>query len=69
MADHAFALLERVIVPEFYDRDPRGIPLAWVAGIKRSLASLAWQVSSAPMLDAYQQMYREAARGTATAAP
>jgi starch phosphorylase len=64
MAENAFELLEQVIVPEFYDRDPGGIPRRWVAGIKRSLASLGWQVSSAPMVRAYERLYREAARAS-----
>src|SRR5439155_10783998 len=41
MADDAFRLLEDVVVPEFYDRDAQGVPRRWVAGIKRSLATLA----------------------------
>jgi len=59
MAENAFGVLERSVVPEFYDRDPDGVPRRWVAGIKRSLASLARQVGSGPMMRAYQQMYRE----------
>jgi glycogen phosphorylase len=59
MAENAFGVLETSVVPEFYDRDPDGVPRRWVAGIKRSLASLAWQVGSGPMMRAYQQTYRE----------
>jgi len=62
MADSAFGLLEGVVVPEFYDRDPDGVPRRWVAGVKRSLASLAWQVGSRPMMRAYARAYRDAAR-------
>jgi starch phosphorylase len=59
IAAAAFDLLERTVVPEFYDRDPDGLPRRWLAGIKRSLASLAWQVSSAPMMRAYERIYRD----------
>jgi glycogen phosphorylase len=59
MADNAFAVLEQSVTPEFYDRGEDGVPRRWVAGIKRSLASLGWRVGSAPMMHAYQQMYRE----------
>jgi starch phosphorylase len=62
MADSAFDLLERTVLPEFYDRDPDGVPRRWVAGIRRSLASLAWQVSSAKMTRAYARLYRDATR-------
>lgn len=61
MREHAFALLERTIVPEFYDRRD-GVPHEWTAGIKRSLSDLAWQVSSAAMVQGYQRLYREAHR-------
>ncbi|MEN3308556.1 MAG: glycogen phosphorylase [Micromonosporaceae bacterium] len=60
---HAFELLERVVTPEFHDRDADGVPRHWVAGVKRSLAGLAWQVGSAPMVRAYERLYRDAQRG------
>jgi starch phosphorylase len=59
MAENAFGVLEGSVVPEFYDRDAGGVPRRWVAGIKRSLSTLAWRVSSAPMMRAYEQVYRE----------
>jgi starch phosphorylase len=62
MAANAFDLLHHEIVPEFYDRDADGVPRRWVAGIKRSLATLAWQVSSAPMVQAYDRLYRDGQR-------
>jgi starch phosphorylase len=65
VAGSAFALLEREIVPEFHDRDRDGIPRRWVAGIKRSLASLGWQVSSARMMEGYQRLYTEAEHAAA----
>jgi starch phosphorylase len=66
MAGHAFELLEQVVVPEFYDRDADGVPRRWVAGVKRSLASLAWQVSSGRMMRAYDLLYRDASRAHAS---
>jgi starch phosphorylase len=39
-ADHLYRLLEGEIVPEFYTRDERGIPRAWVARIRESMARL-----------------------------
>jgi starch phosphorylase len=62
MADNAFDLLQRVVVPEFYDRGDDGVPGRWVAGVKRSLATLASQVSSVHMVRTYAGIYREAAR-------
>jgi starch phosphorylase len=62
MAHSAFEVLEQAVVPEFYDRDAGGVPRRWVAGIKRSLVSLAGQVSSARMVEAYERIYRDAVR-------
>jgi starch phosphorylase len=62
VADSAFTLLEQNVVPEFYDRDPGGIPRRWIAGVKRSMASLGWQVSSARMMESYQRLYADATR-------
>jgi starch phosphorylase len=55
-ARHAAALyeiLEREVVPEFYDRDARGVPRRWVARIKASLRSLVPAFSAARMLADY----------------
>ena len=64
MADSAFGALEHVIVPQFNDRLDGEIPAKWVEGVKQSMATLAWQVSSGPMNRAYQQLYVDAARRT-----
>ena len=61
VANRAFKLLERVIVPEFYERSSAGVPRAWVAGVKRSLASLAWRVSMGGPVREYERLYHEAA--------
>jgi starch phosphorylase len=60
IAHNVFDLLEHVVVPEFYERDQTGAPHCWVGGIKRSLATLAWRVSSTGMVRAYERLYREA---------
>jgi starch phosphorylase len=39
-ADTLYGLLEREIVPEFYTRDHRGIPLGWTARMRESMARL-----------------------------
>jgi len=39
-AETLYGLLEREIVPEFYSRDDRGIPLGWVARMRESMAKL-----------------------------
>ena len=39
-AEALYGLLEREVVPEFYSRDARGIPLGWVARMRESMARL-----------------------------
>lgn len=48
-----YDLLEREVVPEFYRHDARGIPAAWVARIRRSMAELAPRFSTNRMLREY----------------
>ncbi|HEY7337973.1 MAG TPA: alpha-glucan family phosphorylase [Bryobacteraceae bacterium] len=39
-ADALYLLLEREVVPQFYDRDARGIPVRWIARMRESMARL-----------------------------
>jgi starch phosphorylase len=62
--EQLFTLLEQQVVPEFYDRDVEGIPRAWVARIRASLAQLTPRFSSNRMLAEYlEQFYLPAAAG------
>jgi starch phosphorylase len=45
-ADALYGLLEREVVPEFYARDGRGIPLAWVDRMRESMARLTPRFST-----------------------
>jgi starch phosphorylase len=64
--EQLFTLLEREVVPEFYDRDADGIPRAWVARIRASLSRLTPRFSSNRMLAEYlENFYRPAARAMA----
>jgi starch phosphorylase len=39
-AESLYAVLEREVIPEFYSRDEHGIPRAWVARMRESMARL-----------------------------
>jgi len=56
-ADELYGLLEEQIIPEFYQRDERGIPSKWVARIRTSMATLAPEFSSNRMLRDYVENY------------
>ncbi len=45
-ADTLYNLLESKVIPEFYSRNPQGIPAAWVARMRESMARLTPQFSA-----------------------
>jgi glycogen phosphorylase len=65
--DHAeaaalFDVLERHVVPEFYDRGPDGVPRRWLARVRASLRSLGPFVAASRMVRDYvNDMYEPAA--------
>jgi starch phosphorylase len=60
-AAQLYNLLELHIVPEFYDRDPQGIPVHWVGRMRAAMAQLAPRFSSNRMLRQYvEQLYLSA---------
>jgi starch phosphorylase len=61
-ADALYSLLEREVVPEFYMRDERGIPRAWVARMRESMCRLTPQFSTNRVVRQYvEQHYLSAA--------
>ncbi|SFU71357.1 starch phosphorylase [Nitrosomonas eutropha] len=61
-AEQLYHLLEKEIIPMFYDRDASGIPGTWVARMRASMAHLAPQFSSNRMAREYvEQLYLPAA--------
>jgi starch phosphorylase len=57
-----FDLLERQIVPLFYERFGGPVPRRWVHKVKSSLRSLGWRVSASRMVRDYvEEMYEPAA--------
>jgi starch phosphorylase len=60
-ATSLFGLLEREIVPRFYDHDTDGVSTAWVATIKANWRSLGPFVTAARMVRDYTTVYYEPA--------
>ncbi|MHC4711685.1 MAG: alpha-glucan family phosphorylase [Planctomycetota bacterium] len=50
-----YTILEREVVPTFYERDRTGIPREWVRMMKACLKSLAWAFSSNRMVREYAE--------------
>ena len=56
-AEALYALLEREVVPAFYTRDARGIPTAWVAKMRESMARLTPRFSAGRTVREYTERY------------
>ena len=52
-AEELYALLETQVVPAFYERDAAGVPRAWVARMRRSMANLTFQYGASRMMRDY----------------
>ena len=56
-AAELYDLLERDIVPTFYDRDPAGLPLRWLAKVRASMTTLTPTYSANRALREYTEDY------------
>jgi starch phosphorylase len=56
-ADMLYTLLEREVIPEFYQRDQNGIPTTWVKRIRESMARLTPRFSSNRAVREYTDRY------------
>jgi starch phosphorylase len=67
--DRAFtmALLEGEILPEYYDRNEDGVPIAWVERMKASMASIIPRFSARRMVSNYADAFYEPAMQDAKA--
>ena len=52
-AEALYDLLERQVIPEFYTRDQRGVPNAWVARMQESMAQLTPRFSTCRAVSEY----------------
>jgi starch phosphorylase len=52
-----YDLLERQVIPEFYTRDKKGIPTAWVARMRESMACLTPRFSANRSVREYTEQY------------
>ena len=56
-AKELYDLLEQKVIPEFYDRDPNGIPAAWVARVRESMSRLTPRFSSNRTVREYTEQH------------
>ncbi len=61
--EELFTLLEQEIVPAFYDRNQRGLPLKWIEKMRYSMSELAPQFSANRMVREYViELYQPASQ-------
>ena len=56
-AQQLYSLLEQQVVPEFYDRDPTGVPVAWISRVRESMARLTPAFSATRCVREYTQKH------------
>lgn len=56
-AEALYDLLEREVIPEFYTRDEQGIPTAWVARMRESMAQLTPRFSTSRTVREYTEQH------------
>jgi starch phosphorylase len=57
-----YSLLEEQVIPMFYNRDDRGVPIAWVAKVRASMSDLTSRYNSSRMMREYvEKSYQPAA--------
>jgi starch phosphorylase len=56
-AEALYDLLEDKVIPEFYDRDAQGIPVAWVARMRESMARLTPHFSATRAVREYTEQH------------
>ena len=56
-AEALYELLERQVIPEFYARDGNGIPTAWIARMRNSMASLTPRFSADRTVREYTEQH------------
>jgi len=56
-ADALYTVLEQKIIPEFYTRDERNIPVAWVQRMRESMAQLTPRFAASRAVSEYTEQY------------
>ncbi|HJX27120.1 MAG TPA: alpha-glucan family phosphorylase, partial [Thermoanaerobaculia bacterium] len=65
-----FDVLEREVVPLYYERDETGLPKRWIHRVKRAIRTLSWRYNADRMvMDYVRQCYLPAAGGDSCRMP
>ena len=65
-----YRVLEREVIPLYYERDEHGVPRGWVARIKRAIKTLGWRFNTDRMvMDYVRECYLPAAGASSCEMP
>jgi starch phosphorylase len=65
--DALLRVLEKRVIPLYYDRDKDGLPREWISRLKRAIRTLGWRFSADRMvMDYVRKAYIPAAGGTSS---
>jgi glycogen phosphorylase len=65
-----FDVLEREVIPLYYERDREGLPRGWIARMKRAMRTLGWRFNADRMvMDYVERAYLPAAGGESARMP
>jgi starch phosphorylase len=62
-----YGILEKEVVPLYYDRDAEGLPREWIRRMKQSIMSITGEFSAARMVRDYTEQIYRLENGTPTA--
>jgi starch phosphorylase len=63
-SESLYDVLEKQVIPMFYDRNVDGLPLQWIQQMMNSIGTLAWRFSAHRMVADYvKHAYLQAAGG------
>jgi len=66
-AESLYQVLEKEVIPLYYDRDASGIPLRWIQRVKESMQSLGWRFNADRMVRDYVMRFYLSAAGATSA--
>jgi starch phosphorylase len=69
-AESLYDVLEREVIPLYYDQDEHGVPHGWVARMKRTIKTLGWRFNTDRMvMDYVRECYLPSAGANSCAMP
>ena len=66
-AEFLFDVLEKQVIPLYYERDANGLPHKWLKRVKQSMQTLGWRFNADRMVRDYAERFYIPAAGAKSA--